>query len=263
MNAERNVERKVGLFVFLGIVTICTLVIYFGKVGDRFRSGIPITVEFSNAGGLIPGAQVLYSGVLVGKVDHIKLDPDRGGVDVEINLFKEAKIRKDAHFMIKQKGILGDQHVVVVPVSTTEPLLASHDRIRGVDPFDFSDAANQAGEAIRKLNLAIEKLTTEFIQKDSIDNFKRGIKNLADLAEKLEGNSERLNAILKNVQGGKGTVGRLLSDDQLFDEMKRLIHNWRVHGLLYREKSEEQYPAPKKGGYPGQQDEDEKSTTTP
>jgi phospholipid/cholesterol/gamma-HCH transport system substrate-binding protein len=260
MSAEKRTERQVGIFVFLGIVITCTMVIYFGKVGDRFRHGIPITVEFSNAGGLVPGAQVLYSGVLVGKVDHVRLDPERAGVDVEVNLFSEAKIRKDAHFMIKQSGLLGDQHVVVIPVSTTEATLQPGDRIRGVDPFDFSEVANEAGDAIRKLNLAIEKISTEFIQPETIGNLKRGFKNMADLMEKLKSDSDKLNSILGNVQKGNGTVGKLLTDDGLFMELHQLIHNWRVHGLLYREKSDEQYPGSKKGGYP---DGDDEKTSTP
>jgi phospholipid/cholesterol/gamma-HCH transport system substrate-binding protein len=262
MNSERNTERKVGVFVFLGIVIICVMVIYFGKVGDRFRSGIPITVEYNNVGNLVPGAHVLYSGVLVGKVDHVRLVPDRGGVDVEINLFTDAKIRKDAHFTIKQSSLLGDQQVIVIPSSTTESPLEPGDRIKGVEPLDLNEVANQAGEAIRKLNQAIEKLSDEFIQKDSIDNLKRGLKNLADLGEKLESNSDSLNKILGSIQKGQGTVGKLITDDALFLELRQLIHNWRVHGLLYREKSDEQYPAgSKKGGYPGNEENESEKTT--
>jgi phospholipid/cholesterol/gamma-HCH transport system substrate-binding protein len=249
MNSERKTERQVGIFVFVGIVLTCVMVIYFGKVGDRFRSGIPITVEFSNAGGLVPGAQVLYSGVLIGKVDHIKLDPERGGVDVEVNLFKEAKVRKDAHFMIKQSGLLGDQNLVVVPVSQNEAVLQAGDRIKGNDPFDFSDMAS-------KVNAAFDRLTNEFLQKETLDDLKLGLKNFAELTKKLQSDTERLNGILGNVEKGKGTVGKLLTDDELFQELKRLIHNWRVHGLLYQEKSDEKYPSPRTSSYPEDRSED-------
>jgi len=225
---------------------ICSLILYFSKSGDRFRGGYPVTAEFSNAGGLIKGAQVLYAGVLVGKVDSIALKPDGAGVGVSVNMFKRMMVRKDARFLIKQSGLLGDQHIVIVPTSTTAPRLAAGDVVQGNDPFDFSDAASQAGEAIRKLNQAIDKISSEVLQGDTVENIKQGIKNFADLTIKLQSSSDYLNVILNDAQKGKGTLGKLLTNDQLFEEMKRLIHNWRVHGLLYREEEEERYPAPRK-----------------
>src|SRR5207302_326809 len=101
-----------------------------------------------------------------------------------------------ARFMIKQSGLLGDQYIVVVPSSETAPFLAEGDRVHGSDPFDFSDVASQAGDAIKKMNIAIDKLSTEIIQPETMGNLKQSIKNIADLSKKLEQNAEQLNAIL-------------------------------------------------------------------
>jgi len=246
MQSPVNIERRVGIFVFAGILVACVLIVHFGKVGDRFRGGYPITVEFSNAGGLVVGAQVFYAGVLVGKVHDIALKPDGSGVGVDVTMFRGAVVRKDARFLIKQSGLLGDQHIVIASVSNTEPFLASGDVVKGVDPFDFSDVAGQAGEAIRKLNEAINKLSTGLVEKDSIENLKRGIKNFSELTAKLQGAADRLNVILADAQKGKGTVGQLLTNDQLFEELRQLAHNWRVYGILHKEKSDKRYPSPRK-----------------
>jgi phospholipid/cholesterol/gamma-HCH transport system substrate-binding protein len=253
MNNSPNFERKVGVFVFIGIVVTCAMILHFGKVGDRFRGGFPITVEFSNTGGLIPWAQVHYSGVLVGKVDEIRLNKEKGNVEVGINMFNDVGIRKDSKFMIKQSGLLGDQHIVIAPGSPSAPPLEAGDTVTGLDPFDFSEIATQAGDALKKLNTAIDRLSSDVLAADTLENVKKGIKNLADLGNKLSSNSEKLNSLLTDLQKGKGTVGKLLTDDALFQELKRLIHNWRVYGLLHREKSEERYPTPgnRKSAYPG------------
>lgn len=247
MNSQPQIERKVGVFVFVGILVTCGLILHFGKVGDHFRSGYPVTVEFNNAGGLVSGAQVLYSGVLVGRVDSIKLKGDGSGVLAELTLFTGGSIRKDARFLIKQSGLLGDQHIVIVPVSSSAPLLASGDLVRGGDPFDFSEAATQAGEAIRKLNQAIDRFSSEVLAGNTVENLKTGVKNFSELTVKLQASSDRFNSLLRDAQKGKGTVGKLLTDDELFDEMKRLIHNWRVHGLLYRDKSDDRSASQRKG----------------
>lgn len=246
MNDERGIQRVVGIFVLAGILVTCGLILHFGKAGDRFRGGYPVTVEFANAGGLVRGAQVLFAGVPVGKVEGIALRPDGSGVDVEVDLFEKTGIRKDARFLIKQSGFLGDKHIVVVPGSPTAPFLASGDRVRGSDPFDFTDAAAQAGEAIRKLNAAVDKLSDVVLDPKTLGDLKSGVHNFSELGGKLQGSADRLNAILARVQKGEGTFGRLVNDSELHEELKRLIHNWRVHGLLYREKADERYPDPRK-----------------
>ena len=245
MQSPANIERRVGVFIFAGILVTCALIVHFGKVGDRFRGGYPVTVEFSNAGGLVRGAQVLYAGVLVGKVNDIALRPGGDGVSVDLTMFEGAQVRNDARFMIKQSGLLGDQHIVIAPVSTTAPFLKKEDVIKGVDPFDFSDAASQAGDTIRKLNEAINKLSSGLVEKETIENLKRSIKNFAELTAKLQRASEKLDTLLTNAQKGQGTVGKLLTDDRLFEELRLLVHNWRVYGILHQEKSEQRYPSPR------------------
>lgn len=246
MNDERGIQRVVGIFVFAGILVTCGLILHFGKVGDRFRGGSPVTVEFANAGGLVRGAQVLFVGVPVGKVEGINLRPDGSGVDVEVGLFEKTGIRRDARFLIKQSGFLGDKHIVVIPTSQTAPFLTGGERVRGSDPFDFTDAAAQAGEAIRKLNTAVDKFSDAMLDPKTLGDLKSAVHNFSDLGGKLQGSADRMNVILARIQKGEGTFGKLVNDTALHDELTRLIHNWRVHGLLYREKEDQRYPDPRK-----------------
>ncbi len=51
---------------------------------------------------------------------------------------------------------------------------------------------------------------------------------------------------LNQVQKREGALSKLLVDDQLFEDSKRLIHNWRVYGLFYQGKSDKQYPTSSK-----------------
>lgn len=247
MNPPRNIERMVGIFIFIGILVTGGLILHFGKVGDRFRGGYPIRVEFNNAGGLVKGAQVLYSGVLVGKVQEVLLKPAGDGVFVDVNMFEGAQVAVDSKFLIKQSGLLGDKHIVITAGSRKAAKLASGSEVRGTDPFDFNDAATEAGDTVKKLSAAIDKLSSEVVQGDTVENIKKSIKNFNDLTKKLQANSDKLDTLLTRAQKGEGTIGKLLTDDELFWEAKRLIHNWRVHGLLHSDEGDERYPSPRKG----------------
>ncbi len=251
MNSPGNIERKVGIFIFTGILVTCGLILHFGKVGDRFRGGYPVTVEFNNAAGLVKGAQVLYAGVLVGKVQDVKLKPGGEGVLVDISMFEGADIHNDAKFLIKQSGLLGDKQLVITAGTAKAPKIVAGDIIRGTDPFDFNDAATQAGDTVKKLNAAIEKLSTEVVQGDAVGNLKNSIKSFSELTKRLQSNSEKLDVILTRAQKGEGTIGKLLTDDELFTDLKQLVHNMRVHGIFYSDKGEEHYPSPRKGAGAG------------
>ncbi|MGD0016462.1 MAG: MlaD family protein [Verrucomicrobiia bacterium] len=60
------------------------------------------------------------------------------------------------------------------------------------------------------------------------DDVRAMTKNLAESAH-------RLNVLLEKMEKGEGTVGKLMVDPTLHDEVLRLVRNWRRYGLLYKE----------------------------
>lgn len=46
---------------------------------------------------------------------------------------------------------------------------------------------------------------------------------LADIGDRVDKGVERINALLDDVKAGKGTVGKLMTDQQLYDEMARFV----------------------------------------
>jgi len=86
--------------------------------------------------------------------------------------------------------------------------------------------------------------------------------NEADIrsaVQNIKTSSEHLNTMLANVESGKGTIGKLLTDESFHQELKRLIVNLRRFGVLkYKDKplpgEETEPPAPpqsKVRGKPG------------
>jgi hypothetical protein len=68
------------------------------------------------------------------------------------------------------------------------------------------------------------------------------LKHLADA-------SARLDALLAAAQQGSGTVGRLLADPALYEEVLQLVQNWRRKGIFYKERDKKPAPA-QSGGTP-------------
>src|SRR5262245_40315107 len=105
-----NLEKKVGLFVAIGLMLLAVLLLQFSKGTTFFRSTYELRMKTGNVGGIKARANVLMSGVPVGNVSRIELAPDGKTVTIFLKIYGNFKIHRDARFVIEQSGFLGDQY---------------------------------------------------------------------------------------------------------------------------------------------------------
>lgn len=233
----RDIESRVGIFVLTGILVIAYLILHFGKFGDRFRDDYELTVRFQNASGLIPGSKVTYAGVDVGKVAMIFLDPEGHYVDVHLSMFrsKDRKytVKKDAKFTIKRSGLLGDMYIMILPGTETSPEVKPGDLLEGTEPTSLGEMAESAEDLLRKLNTSVDKLTTRFLDDETLNDLKQTAKNMRELSANMNSTSSKLDIILTDVREGHGTVGKLFQSEEVYDNFKALSYNLRKSGVLF------------------------------
>jgi phospholipid/cholesterol/gamma-HCH transport system substrate-binding protein len=102
--------------------------------------------------------------------------------------------------------------------------------------------------AFAKLSLASDNMSSaskrvEQVVADNQDDVRAAVKNLAD-------STQRLDTILTRLQQGQGTVGKLLVDPTLHNDLVHLIENWRRYGLLYKEGRQLHDTGTQSGGTP-------------
>ena len=136
MNTSR-LARRVGLFVFIGLVLLALLLLQFSKGVRLFHPGYEILLRAHTVGGLKPRAQVLMSGVQVGSVSRIQLAPDGKSVIPTLQIYHQYRIRKDARFVIEQSGFLGDQYVAIQPTLNRGPVFATGEEASAEPPLDM------------------------------------------------------------------------------------------------------------------------------
>jgi len=103
----------VGLFVFVGVALLALLILSFSSGVTLGKPTYKLHVIMPNAAGLKPAADVLMSGVPIGKVSDMSLADDSQTVTITVSILKSRKIQKDAVFEIDSVGFLGDQYVKV------------------------------------------------------------------------------------------------------------------------------------------------------
>lgn len=73
---SRTSELAVGIFVIIfGIALFFLAMKVSGLVGTNLSDGYTMKAQFDNVNGLKPRAKVTMSGVTIGRVDSITLDP--------------------------------------------------------------------------------------------------------------------------------------------------------------------------------------------
>src|SRR2546422_734097 len=110
MSNKSHLEWRVGLFVLIGLGLLAVLLLQFSKGTTFFRQTYTILLRAANVGGLKQRASVLMAGVQVGSVSDIRLSPQGTNVNINLRIYSQYQIHKDARFLIEMSGFLGDQY---------------------------------------------------------------------------------------------------------------------------------------------------------
>lgn len=110
MTEYKRIEITVGLFVFIGLASMFYMALKLGEVGGLGSSGYHITAAFDDVGGVRAGADVMMSGVVIGRVENVRLNKDDQAL-VKMRIDNDVQITDDAIASIRTKGIIGDRFV--------------------------------------------------------------------------------------------------------------------------------------------------------
>jgi phospholipid/cholesterol/gamma-HCH transport system substrate-binding protein len=84
--------------------------------------GYPLIAKFGQVGALAPGADVRVSGVKVGTVADVTLDPKTFMAVTRLNVNTSVKLPADSTAKITSDGLLGGSHIAIEPGGATANL---------------------------------------------------------------------------------------------------------------------------------------------
>jgi phospholipid/cholesterol/gamma-HCH transport system substrate-binding protein len=124
MNGNRAVlDLWVGAFVAIGIGAILFLALKVGNLIDFASApGYRLEARFDNIGGLKLRASVKAAGVIVGRVEAIRLDPVTYEAVVTLRIDRGYLFTKDTIASILTSGLLGDVYIGLDPGGDTQML---------------------------------------------------------------------------------------------------------------------------------------------
>lgn len=205
---KTKLELKVGIFVFIGIVFLSVFVLSIGGI-KTWSFGYHINFIFNFVNGAKLGAPVRFSGVDVGVIKKINF----------IFSGEEQKYKVNINTWVKKEVQIPSDSTVWV---NTLGLLGEK-YIEIMPGKDYGRVLNNNDTLVGVDPIPMHEVFR--MSKNIIDNFNEGIAKINE---------------------GKGTVGKLLYDDTVYNELEAMVKDLRRHPWKLFWKTKEKPEKPEK-----------------
>lgn len=216
---SRRVNEITGTFVLVVVAVLIAAVMWMGRSQRWFKSNVALRIVFPEAGaaGIRQGSEVYFLGTRVGTVSDVVAD-ERGRMEAQTKIRYDyfQFVRADSFAVVKKKfGVAGDSFFEITR-GEGAPLPEKNASI--VCNEQFQSALEAAVEEIRQASLLV------------LTNLNSGLgtwttlgSNLITTGGRLDQLVGRMDGMATDVQAGKGTAGRLITDTALVDEAQALL----------------------------------------
>lgn len=195
-------ELRVGFFILAAIAILVFLILNASGDINPFSKKLHLKARFMDANGLREGSEVRLAGVRVGKIDEITLLPPSevpNAPRVEALMTIDStidgrpaneRIRTDSQAQQGSPSLLGNEMLINITPGTAV----------GQPVKDYAILPSSSSNTVN-----------DFATSGT------------DLAQRLSKLSDEINGIVRDVKEGKGTVGRLFSDEALYNNLNATI----------------------------------------
>ena len=226
MTTTQNTAR-VGLFFLLGVALIWVTFETLGDGSALKKKGYVVIAGFENLKELKSGDDVRMAGVKIGVVDITRLENNRAVAELRID--PTVKIAADAQATIGSAGLLGTNYIAVTLGTPGAALLAEGAEITTTASADLNTIMTQIGELGSKLEGALGSIGDVIGGKDGEPGmFQRLDTLLTENSEKVNVSLSNLQEITTKVNAGEGTLGKLINDPRLHDELLASVGEIKV-----------------------------------
>ena len=186
--------------MIVGSVTLALLVFLISGTSGIFTKKFTLITYFDNAEGLRPGQPVDLQGVAIGNVQTVRIVPGRQLDPVQVIMRINAKfqpfLRVDSKATITTAGVLGESFVDIDSKSAKGPIVKDGSEIAPGTAPGVQDVVKSSQTTLQNVDILVKNA----------------------------------NAILEQVQGGKGTLGKVIYDPTMINKINAILN--QVQDLL-------------------------------
>lgn len=164
-------ERKIGLFAFVGLGALLLVFVIVAIEQGMFASTTELRFRTSDAGMVHEGMEVRLNGFKVGKLLGISLKEDGA---VEVRFFVDDKyllhIRRGAKLRLTEQGLFGDSVLEIMPGPKDQPMLAVDELLPFEKKLGMGDLAHDLAERLKPILDNVQATTSSLNEPDGLIN---------------------------------------------------------------------------------------------
>jgi len=258
-----NIKTKIKLGVFvISVAAVAGLTLLLaGDNVNIFGKSSEFKAHFTNTAGLIEGAPVRIGGVEVGHVAKIMIESPNGALAIVATMKVDSPynelISPTASVALETQGLLGDKFVSLYPGSGVEnggltegSVIATRESeglakmveksssimdqvnntTKRIDAFAAglpdAKAVETATDDFAASTRALRNMMTRMAAEDSVIamlNDPESKRMLRNSLANMESATAHLNSVAKKIDAGQGTLGALVNDRSMYEDMRSIL----------------------------------------
>lgn len=221
--------KKVGIFFIVGMVILGLITFRVEQIGRFFKKRDAYKAYFQSSKGLKRGSKVSLSGMNIGEVRNVTVE--EGKILVTMAIDRNIPIREGSIATIVPDFLFGKSYVDITLVPPDRPVLPPGSVISSVDVPGFSDMLvrfDEAMSSIEVLTQTLESARTILARLEKGEGAMGKLFTDEEIFDELKGAIASANDIMGKISRGEGTMGKLLEDDKLFEDLKETVSNANV-----------------------------------
>ena len=195
---------RLGSFILGSLIAFGVAIFMIGDKQFLFSTTYQLQAPFDNVAGLANGAEVRVGGVHMGTVNEIRMPTQPGEKMVVIMDMENSTrkiIKKDSVASIETEGLLGNKFMQISFGSMGAESAQNGDTLQGQPPLDLSDLIKKANEIMDTTNLTLKNANAA---------------------------TSNMQAITEKINQGDGTVGALINDKKVYDQISAASSDMRA-----------------------------------
>jgi phospholipid/cholesterol/gamma-HCH transport system substrate-binding protein len=156
-----STEAKVGAFVLVSMV-VMGITVYFVQTTQAVRGDTSFKTYFRYAGGLSPGALVLFGGIRVGEVSDVKPShEDPTLIEVRFKVKRDTPLNEDSTASFGTLTFISTPALLITTGMNGARRLQSGETVRSEEAVSWDDVARVANTAVQSANALVTQLRQE------------------------------------------------------------------------------------------------------
>jgi phospholipid/cholesterol/gamma-HCH transport system substrate-binding protein len=186
-------QLRVGIMAIVALAILGVLIFLLTSGGSVFRTRVKLYTYMGDSGAMAQGSPVRLNGIVVGSVRNVELSGenlDGRRIKIEMEVYEDMlrSMPVDSQAFISAENLLGAKFINI--------------------------SMGKAAETIRPGGEVAAR---------QVEGFDEVVASSYDLLTMLKGILTRMDAIVAEVELGKGSIGRFITDPKFYDELTMTV----------------------------------------